>query len=452
MSKHQPKLRRLLAVSVAAGFLLASTATAGPAQAEDVPPSGFPSWTDVEHAKGNAAATAVEVTKVSKMLESLEAESGVLGTAAVKAGADFALTQRQLDAATAEVGVLAAQAARAAEQAEKYKKDAVAVAVQSYKSGGAGLGLFATISALESPESLNGVDMLHQVGERAAIKQARANETQAAASALEKTRKSAEAAQKELTAAAARSRDAAVAAQTAVTDQLEAKETQSTTLVAQLASLNNTSVAKEQEYREGQLAVAAYNEAQEAKRQAAADEAARRAEAERQRVEAERQKPAPQQPAANPDPNPVENPAPNPEPAPAPNPVAPAAPVDPDPDDGYIPVDVLLPNIPGGAVNDPAGAQAYASTRLAGHGWAQDQFQCLVQLWERESNWRTNATNPISGAYGIAQALPPSQYAVTGSDWLTNYRTQVDWGLGYIQDRYGSPCGALDHSDSIGWY
>lgn len=455
MSKHQPKLRRLLAVSVAAGFLLATAVTAVPAQAEDAPPSGFPSWADVEQAKGNAAATAVEVTKVSQMLDSLEAEAGVLGTAAVKAGANFALTQRQLDAATAEVGVLGAQAARAAEQSEKYKKDAVAVAVQSYKSGGAGLGLFATISALESPDSLNGVDMLHQVGERAAIKQASANEAQAAASALEKTRKGAEAAQKELTAAASNSRDAAVAAQTAVTEQLDAKKTQSTTLVAQLASLNNTTVAKEQEFRQGQLEIAAYNEAQEAKRQAAADEAARRAEAERQRIEAERQKPAPQQPAANPVPNPAPEPAPGAQPEPAPNPVAPVpppVPADPDPDDGYIPIDVLLPNIPGGAVNDPAGAQAYASTRLAGHGWGQDQFQCLVQLWERESNWRTNATNPYSGAYGIAQALPPGKYAATGSDWLTNYRTQVDWGLGYIQDRYGSPCGAWGHSESVGWY
>ncbi|WP_449372387.1 aggregation-promoting factor C-terminal-like domain-containing protein [Arthrobacter psychrolactophilus] len=74
-------------------------------------------------------------------------------------------------------------------------------------------------------------------------------------------------------------------------------------------------------------------------------------------------------------------------------------------------------------------------------------------LWERESNWRTNATNPSSGAYGIAQSLPASRYGETGAnDWLTNYRTQVDWGLGYIKERYGSPCGAWAHSEAIGWY
>lgn len=462
MTKHLPQLRRFLAVSVAAGFLLASGVTAVPAQAEDAPPAGFPSWADVEQAKGNAAATAAEVTKISHLLDSLEADAGVLGTAAVKAGANYALTQQKLDVATAEVDVLKAQAQRAAEQAGKYKKDVVAVAVQSYKTGGTGLGIFTTISALESPESLNGIDMLHQVGEQAAIKYARANQSQASANALEKTRAGAQTAQQQLATAASDSRDVAVAAQTAVTDQLSAQKTHSTTLVSQLAALNNTTVATEQEFRQGQVALAAYEQAQTAKRQAAQAEAAKRQAAQDEaarRAAAEIENAAALKPVTTPGiPNPVPapvrpNPAPNPGVAhPVPEPVLPPAPVDPNPDDGYIPVDVLLPNIPGGAVNDPAGAQAYASLRLGSFGWAQDQFQCLNQLWERESNWRTNATNPYSGAYGIAQALPPGKYSTAGPDWLTNYRTQIDWGLGYMKNRYGSPCGAWSHSQTVGWY
>ena len=34
--------------------------------------------------------------------------------------------------------------------------------------------------------------------------------------------------------------------------------------------------------------------------------------------------------------------------------------------------------------------------------------------------------------------------ASAGPDWETNPATQIKWGLGYIRDRYGSPCGALD--------
>ena len=36
--------------------------------------------------------------------------------------------------------------------------------------------------------------------------------------------------------------------------------------------------------------------------------------------------------------------------------------------------------------------------------------------------------------------------------WATNPVTQIRWGLGYIRDRYGSPCGAWGQSQSAGWY
>jgi hypothetical protein len=111
-----------------------------------------------------------------------------------------------------------------------------------------------------------------------------------------------------------------------------------------------------------------------------------------------------------------------------------------------------VPSVPGGAVNDPAGAKSYAPGRLPAYGWGQGQFLCLAQLWTKESNWLTTATNAYSGAYGIPQALPPGKYASAGGDWLTSYRTQIEWGLGYIRDRYGSPCAAWNHSVTLNWY
>ena len=42
--------------------------------------------------------------------------------------------------------------------------------------------------------------------------------------------------------------------------------------------------------------------------------------------------------------------------------------------------------------------------------------------------------------------------ATAGADWATNPATQIEWGLGYIADRYGSPCGAWGHSQANGWY
>lgn len=101
---------------------------------------------------------------------------------------------------------------------------------------------------------------------------------------------------------------------------------------------------------------------------------------------------------------------------------------------------------------NPGSAKAFAKKLGAQLGWGQDQYSCLVILWERESNWRYNASNSGSGAYGIPQALPGRKMASEGSDWLTNAETQIKWGVKYIAGRYKNPCNALHHSDVNGWY
>ena len=456
------RLRRTLAASAAAGVILAGAMLAVPAQAQDAPPSGYPSWSDVEKTKGDAAAAARQLATISELLDSLDSQAGALGDAAVQAGADYAKTVQKLDAVSADVEVLNAQADRAAAQATRYTKEAVAVAVQGYKNGSTTFGTLTTIVDLESAKNLNGVDLMQRLGERSAAKAVLARESQATATQLQKTRQSAQAELRKLTEQAAGEKNAAVAARTAVNEKIQAQQVQSDTLVAQLAYLKDTTVAQEHEYRLGQAAQANYEAAQEAKEHAVED--ARNAAA-------EAAKPAPEQqpfpvpaPVARPVPVPTQapvtqpktepRPAPSPSPAPAPSPSpAPAPEPDPAPAPPVVePLPPLVPDIPGGVVNDPAGAKAYAMGALGSYGWGQDQFQCLNRLWERESGWRTNATNPSSGAYGIAQAYPASGYASAGSDWLSNYRTQVNWGLSYISGRYGSPCAAWDHSESVGWY
>ncbi|MFB7892457.1 lytic transglycosylase domain-containing protein [Microbacterium sp. NPDC056044] len=108
----------------------------------------------------------------------------------------------------------------------------------------------------------------------------------------------------------------------------------------------------------------------------------------------------------------------------------------------------------GGAVGgtSPADAQATARAMLGNYGWGDDQFGCLVSLWNKESGWNYQAYNRGSGAYGIPQALPGSKMGSAGADWQTNPATQIAWGLGYISGRYGNPCGAWSHSQSTGWY
>lgn len=89
---------------------------------------------------------------------------------------------------------------------------------------------------------------------------------------------------------------------------------------------------------------------------------------------------------------------------------------------------------------------------LAEFGFGADQFSCLDSLWTKESGWRVDADNPTSSAYGIPQSLPGSKMASAGDDWETNPVTQIRWGLGYIEDRYGTPCSAWAHSQANNWY
>lgn len=96
--------------------------------------------------------------------------------------------------------------------------------------------------------------------------------------------------------------------------------------------------------------------------------------------------------------------------------------------------------------------QEYAHSRVLAMGWTEQDFQDLVKLWNRESSWQWNATNPSSGAYGIPQSLPASKMQSAGSDWKTNPKTQINWGLDYIKQRYGSPSKAWQHSEQTGWY
>lgn len=97
---------------------------------------------------------------------------------------------------------------------------------------------------------------------------------------------------------------------------------------------------------------------------------------------------------------------------------------------------------------DPRGV---ARALLADRGQA-DQFGCLDQLWTSESQWQVTADNPTSSAYGIPQALPGSKMASAGADWQTNPRTQISWGLSYIEASYGSPCGAWQFWQAHHWY
>ncbi|MFD2090907.1 transglycosylase SLT domain-containing protein [Blastococcus deserti] len=100
------------------------------------------------------------------------------------------------------------------------------------------------------------------------------------------------------------------------------------------------------------------------------------------------------------------------------------------------------------AATAPKGSyKEYAMSKVGSAG----EFSCLENLWGKESGWNPNAQNPTSTAYGIPQFLD-STWASTGIAKTSDGYRQIDAGLIYIEDRYGSPCAAWSHSQSKGWY
>jgi hypothetical protein len=99
------------------------------------------------------------------------------------------------------------------------------------------------------------------------------------------------------------------------------------------------------------------------------------------------------------------------------------------------------------ASSDP---REIAQALLPEFGFDASQFSCLDALYVSESDWRIDADNPTSSAYGIPQAL--TEMHELPADYMTSAEAQIRWGLGYIQDSYGTPCSAWGFKQGHGWY
>jgi hypothetical protein len=82
-------------------------------------------------------------------------------------------------------------------------------------------------------------------------------------------------------------------------------------------------------------------------------------------------------------------------------------------------------------------------------GWTGYEWDSLYQLVMNESSWDYLNVNKKSGACGLFQAWPCSKLAD-----INNIESQIDFGLPYIAEVYGTPSQALAfwNSQSPHWY
>ncbi|SDT20244.1 Transglycosylase SLT domain-containing protein [Streptomyces sp. TLI_053] len=111
-----------------------------------------------------------------------------------------------------------------------------------------------------------------------------------------------------------------------------------------------------------------------------------------------------------------------------------------------------LTAIGAGVMPATASAATASPQAIAAQIVPANQLSSFSQIIAHESSWNVTATNPSSGAYGLAQALPGSKMATHGSDWKTNATTQIRWALDYMNSRYGSPNAAWTFWQNHHWY
>ena len=72
--------------------------------------------------------------------------------------------------------------------------------------------------------------------------------------------------------------------------------------------------------------------------------------------------------------------------------------------------------------------------------WGESQWNATYQIAMHESGFSPNSWNKKTTACGVFQACPCSKTIKNGyKDYYTNWKTQVNWGLDYIQIKYKTP-------------
>lgn len=245
-----------------------------PAYADD-----YPSWNDVQQAKANVAQQQALVDKITGLIQSLQQQVDDANVAAEKAAEAYFQAKNALDAATKKADDLQNQADAAGKKAKTSQMRAGLLASHLARTGGQDVSVNLM---LKGDKGDGAAKLLDQLGTMSKLTEQSQGIYEAAitdkneAQALGAQAKVARAERSKRADAATIALAAAKDAQAHVKSALAAQQQNSTELVAQLASLRNTSTAVAQQYAVGEqkkqeaAAAAAAAAAQKVKDDAAA--------------------------------------------------------------------------------------------------------------------------------------------------------------------------------------
>ena len=259
--------RTYLAIAVIAiAGLISGVVVSQSASATD-----YPSWADVENARGNEAAKTAQIAQIQGLIAQLQAETEAAIAEATKKGEEYGVAMEKFGAAEQTAGQLEAQATKSQAEADAAAAQAGRLAAQLYRSGGSDLSMNLLMEKTSdgADKLLSKLGNMSKLAERSNAIYATAQTAQNEAASLSKQAKVALKARDELRAQAEAAFTAATAAQEAAQAKLTESENQQMIMQAQLAALQDATAATVAGYEAG-VAEAARIAAERAAAEAAA--------------------------------------------------------------------------------------------------------------------------------------------------------------------------------------
>lgn len=231
----------------------------------------YPSWADVENARGNEAAKTAQIAQIQGLIAQLQAETEAAIAEATKKGEEYGVAMEKFGAAEQTAGQLEAQATKSQAEADAAAAQAGRLAAQLYRSGGSDLSMNLLMEKTSdgADKLLSKLGSMSKLAERSNAIYASAQTAQNEAESLSKQAKVAVKARDELRAQAEAAFTAATAAQEAAQAKLTESENQQMIMQAQLAALQDATSATVAGYEAG-VAEAARIAAERAAAEAAA--------------------------------------------------------------------------------------------------------------------------------------------------------------------------------------
>ncbi len=241
--------RARLAAIVVVSVVAFTGAIASPAAAID-----YPSWDDLQKAKGNTAAAQAAVDNIRSVIAQMQQQVADLQAAAAARADELQVAQDKFDAATIRATQIQAQADASKAAADAATKQAGQLAAQLYRTGGNDLSanlVFEKSGGKGADALLSKLGSMSKLGQRSSDIYKSAQIAANAAAALGAQAKVAQDEREKLRVAAEAALEAAVAAQKAAEEALAASQAKSIELDQQLKFMQDAQAKVAADYQAG---------------------------------------------------------------------------------------------------------------------------------------------------------------------------------------------------------